>query len=186
MAFCRGNGGAKKKWDDRHEKPDLKTVKRWLHPGRLTWVHLRIHPWNFGKSSTPNHHDFRFKLFIFGSVIFWDFRLCLHQCLGWIQVGVSADFSILRLGFCLDSPFQKAWNLQSELRKLKTSIANCLNSGWFRGDPYETWIKICNAINKAFCCSHDLMHHDASCANLHIFESEDMSSWFRKAPYTAF
>lgn len=97
---------------------------------------------------------------------------------GVIQVGVSAGFSILRLGFRLDSPFQKAWNLQSELRKLKTSIANCLNSGWFRGDPYETWIKICNAINKAFCCSHDLMHPDASCANLHTFESEDMSSWF--------
>ena len=136
-------------------------------------------PMEFRKIIDSKPHDFRFKLLIFGSVIFWDFRLCLHQCLGWIQVGVSADFSILRLGFCLDSPFQKAWNLQSELRKLKTSIANCLNSGWFRGDPYETWIKICNAINKAFCCSHDLMHHDASCANLHTFESEDMSSWFR-------
>ena len=30
------------------------------------WIHLRIHHWNFGKSYEPKHHDFRFKLFIFG------------------------------------------------------------------------------------------------------------------------
>ena len=43
----------------------------WCTPWKINgWNlrNLRIYPWKFGKSSEPNHHDFRFYSLIFGGV----------------------------------------------------------------------------------------------------------------------